>query len=111
MSPGKIAAQCSHASLGAYRHSMRDPESAKLVGAWIRRGQAKIVLKCKGKTQMDELKEVLEAAGHVTHVVEDAGRTEVEPGTETVLAAGPSFVDEIDKITGRSGSHALSLFR
>lgn len=90
---------------------MRSPRTARHVEAWIRRGQAKIVLKVKNKKKMDAVKKELDEAGHPTYVVEDAGRTEVEPGSETVMAVGPAFVDELDKITGRDGSHKLSLFR
>lgn len=35
-----------------------------------------------------------------THVVRDAGRTEVEPSTLTVAALGPTAVSQIDSVTG-----------
>ena len=34
-------------------------------------------------------------------IVQDAGRTQVEPGSETVLAVGPGPVSDVDKITGK----------
>ena len=34
-------------------------------------------------------------------MVQDAGRTEVEPGTKTVLAIGPDLNSKIDEITGK----------
>jgi len=44
MEKGKIAAQCGHAVLGAYKESThRFPDK---VGAWEEIGQAKIALKC-----------------------------------------------------------------
>ena len=44
MSAGKAAAQCSHATLGAYRRGMR--RCPRAVRAWLRIGQMKITLKC-----------------------------------------------------------------
>lgn len=38
--------------------------------------------------------------GLPTHVVRDAGRTEVEPGSITVLAVGPAPAEAIDAVTG-----------
>ena len=38
--------------------------------------------------------------GLPTHVVRDAGRTEVAPGSLTVLAVGPGPVALIDSVTG-----------
>ena len=33
-------------------------------------------------------------------VVRDQGRTQVQAGTETVLAIGPEFISNVDKVTG-----------
>ena len=38
--------------------------------------------------------------GLPTHVVRDAGRTEIEPGSVTVLAVGPAPAQAIDVVTG-----------
>jgi hypothetical protein len=40
---------------------------------------------------------------------QDAGRTEVEPGTRTVLGIGPAPKADIDKITGPKGKYPLRL--
>ena len=48
---------------------------------------------------------VAASMGLPTCLVADAGRTEVAPGTETVLGVGPGEVSVVDQITG-----ALSLF-
>lgn len=34
-----------------------------------------------------------------TYLVEDAGHTQIEAGSKTVLAIGPAFSDEIDPLT------------
>ena len=43
------------------------------------------------------------AAGLKTYLVADAGHTQLEPGTVTVLGIGPGPVHVIDKITGKNG--------
>ena len=39
----------------------------------------------------------------------DAGRTQVAPGSRTVLAIGPAPAAEIDVVTGREGKFPLKL--
>jgi peptidyl-tRNA hydrolase len=98
MSPGKVAAQCSHATLGAYRQSAEaDPIS---LNTWQVSGEAVIVLGVDSEEQMRELVEKGKDAGLQTHVVRDAGRTEVAPSTATVAAIGPALTSKIDAVTG-----------
>jgi peptidyl-tRNA hydrolase, PTH2 family len=99
MSKGKIAAQCGHAVLGAYKIAKRiTPEYVK---AWEWRAQAKITLKVDSEAQMDEIAAAARAAGLPSIIIEDAGRTEVAPGTRTVLGIGPAPRSEIDVVTGK----------
>lgn len=99
MSKGKIAAQCGHAVLGAYKIAKRiTPEYVK---AWEWRAQAKITLKVDSEAQMDEIAAAARAAGLPSIVIEDAGRTEVAPGTRTVLGIGPAPRSEMDVVTGK----------
>lgn len=49
---------------------------------------------------MHELMGKAEAQGLITYLVADAGHTQVEAGTETVLAIGPAHEDAINAITG-----------
>ena len=72
MSRGKLAAQAVHAALGLATLVELDPMAAVVV---------------LGATNND-FKEAKEK--HTCWVVRDAGRTEVEPGTETCLA----FIEE-----------------
>ena len=103
MSPGKIAAQCSHATLGAYRQtSESDPI---LLNTWELAGEAVIVLGVDSEDQMRSFVEKGQSAGLKTHIVHDAGRTEVAPSTATVAAIGPALASKIDAVTGH-----LSLF-
>ena len=109
MSKGKIAAQVGHAVLGAYRVSLRLPLPGEWVRAWLFRAQAKIALKVDTEVEMDAIISAARAAGLPTCTIEDAGRTEVEPGTRTVTAIGPAPKALIDAITGPKGSHACRL--
>ena len=98
MGSGKIAAQCGHATLGAYKAAMkRAPDTVK---SWSRSGQAKIALKCPSLEEMHALAEKAERAGLITYIVADAGRTQIESGTETVCAIGPAAKLDLDEITG-----------
>ena len=81
MSKGKIAAQVGHAVLGAYKICKRvSPENIK---AWEYRAQAKITLKIQDEKQLYDVANAARQHGLAVCVIEDAGRTEVEPGTKT----------------------------
>lgn len=97
MTKGKIAAQCGHATLGAYKLASKHCTSA--LRNWEYMGQAKIAVKVDTEDEMYELMSKAKAAGLVTYLVEDAGRTQIAAGSKTVLAIGPAPVAELDKIT------------
>src|SRR5438046_920910 len=103
---GKIAAQCGHATLACYktllRAAQKDPESteAKLLRQWERLGQAKIAVQVKGEQEMIELMRKARSLGVTAGVIQDAGRTQIEAGSRTVLGVGPAPKSEVDKITG-----------
>ena len=98
MGAGKLAAQAGHAAVGAAM-ATRD-RSPMLMGRWECDGQKKVTLGVKNLRVMNELLGEAKTARLTTFVVEDAGRTEVEPGTVTVAAIGPAAASDIDKITG-----------
>ena len=98
MSVGKTAAQCCHAAVGVVDKLRRN--RGALLAAWEACGQTKICLKCEGIEQLTALAQAATAAGLPCQVVQDAGRTEVEPGTHTCLAIGPGTKEAIDAITG-----------
>ena len=97
MSPGKAAAQSGHATLGAYRRGMRLCPNA--VRDWLRIGQMKITVKCPSVQELLELQEQCAAAGLNTYLIRDAGHTEIEPGSRTVLAVGPAPASAMDPLT------------
>jgi peptidyl-tRNA hydrolase, PTH2 family len=95
MSCGKRCAQAAHASIGAYNGA--DKTLAK---AWMSEGQKKVVLKANDERTLFELKVIAERAGISTSLIQDAGMTEIPPGTITALGIGPAKSEDLDKITG-----------
>ncbi|KAK7746969.1 hypothetical protein SLS53_002157 [Cytospora paraplurivora] len=108
MTKGKIAAQCGHATLACYKSlakaaSRGGPASpeARLLQRWERHGQAKVAVQTRGG--QDELELLLgkaQSLGVTAEVIVDAGRTQIDPGSMTVLGVGPAPKSAVDKITG-----------
>nr|ADD37956.1 Peptidyl-tRNA hydrolase 2, mitochondrial [Lepeophtheirus salmonis] len=101
MSKGKVAAQCSHATLDAYKRGKKGGARAKqVIRLWETYGQKKVTLKGDSEEQLLELQKMATFKGVTNAIIKDAGRTEVEPGTLTVLAVGPDLESKVDEITG-----------
>ncbi len=88
MGKGKIAAQCCHATLGAYKLALRHCQT--VLQEWEEDGQAKVAVRVDTEEEMSVLQAQALAAGLVTYFVEDAGRTQIAAGSRTVLAIGPA---------------------
>lgn len=98
MGKGKIAAQCSHAAVGAYEKALRrDPESLKI---WQMTGQAKVAVKTDSVEEIKQLADNAKKLGLVTSLIRDAGRTQIAANSITVLGIGPAPKSVIDKVTG-----------
>eukprot|EP01041_Mallomonas_annulata_P011568 gene11568-24188_t len=93
MDKGKIAAQCGHATLGAYKIGKKYCNTATAI--WERLGQAKVAVKVDNLDDMIELEEKASAKGLITYIVEDAGRTQIAAGSQTVLAIGPAPIKKL----------------
>ncbi|RCI12823.1 hypothetical protein L249_0390 [Ophiocordyceps polyrhachis-furcata BCC 54312] len=103
MTKGKMAAQCSHATLACYKKLARAPPTSPLgmiLTRWEKNGQAKIALQAKSEEEVRDLRRKALAAGLVADIVQDAGRTQIEAGSLTVLGIGPAPKSAIDQITG-----------
>ncbi|KAJ1561488.1 hypothetical protein HK096_004544 [Nowakowskiella sp. JEL0078] len=103
MTKGKIAAQCGHATLASYRVLARQGKGSRgeaILRAWERNGEAKIALKCDSEEEMLQLQKHATSKGIVARSILDAGKTQIEAGTRTVLAVGPDVVDRVSEITG-----------
>lgn len=95
MGKGKIAAQCCHGSLGAYKKT--NPEKIR---KWENEAYAKVVCKVSSLEELLELKKQAIINKVSYYLVVDAGRTQIPTSTTTVLALGPDEDEIIDKITG-----------
>ncbi|CAJ1370258.1 unnamed protein product [Effrenium voratum] len=95
MSVGKVAAQVGHAVHHAVTHSRwRDLKE------WEGSGSKKITLKVDSEEQLCKLEEDAKSEGLLAESIQDAGHTEVAPGTTTVLAIGPAKERQLEPITG-----------
>lgn len=95
MGVGKIAAQCSHASVTAYQKSSR-----MMLLKWALGGHKKIVVGCPNEQALYEIRDKAKQNRLLTNIVRDAGYTQVEQDTTTVLAIGPAKEELIDQVTG-----------
>ena len=98
LTPGKAAVQAAHAAVLASAVAARiRPAWSE---AWGRTGQKKIALLVPTLAELEEIRRRAVARGIPSAFVEDAGFTEVAPGTKTCLGLGPAPASEIDPITG-----------
>lgn len=98
MGKGKVAAQCSHAAVAAYKQvQRRNPE---LLKQWEYCGQPKVVVKAPDEDTLINLLGQAREVGLTVSLIQDAGRTQIAPGSRTVLGVGPGPADLIDRVTG-----------
>ncbi|KAH8769924.1 peptidyl-tRNA hydrolase PTH2-domain-containing protein [Diaporthe sp. PMI_573] len=107
MTKGKIAAQCGHATLACFKSISKaaraaGPSSpaARLLQRWEHHGQAKVALQTKSADEMHELMAKARSLGITAEVIADAGRTQIDPGSLTVLGVGPAPKSAVDQVTG-----------
>merc|ERR1719158_2111481 len=95
MDKGKIAAQCCHACLGAYKKAAK--HHPEYVDAWYNFGQTKVCVKVPNDEELLALTQEVERAGIPHYLVVDAGRTQIPRGSRTVLGIGPAPNHLIDQ--------------
>lgn len=120
MRMGKVAAQAAHASIAFLTNKFRDriedyfdPMNDPLFyvvprfrvspaeRAWIEGRFTKICVRVDSEEELLRIYEEAEAAGLTAYLITDAGLTEFKGiPTNTCVAIGPNFSDEIDPITG-----------
>jgi PTH2 family peptidyl-tRNA hydrolase len=94
LSKGKAAVQAAHASILSYERSpLHDRQN------WKKQGQKKVALKVSSLSALYEVRDDAEKLELPCAIVEDAGLTEIPPGTVTALGIGPARADDIDKVT------------
>lgn len=99
MSQGKLAAQVAHAAVSATERARK--EKSEWHREWLNEGQKKVVLAAKNEKELKKLYAEALKNGLPCELIEDAGLTELPPGTLTALGIGPAPVEKIDLVTGR----------
>jgi PTH2 family peptidyl-tRNA hydrolase len=98
MGKGKLAVQVAHAAVSSAERTKRSHSS--WYSSWWSENQAKICVKVAGESELRELKGKLDRNGIPNALIEDAGLTQLEPGTTTCLGIGPAPSQIIDRFTG-----------
>jgi len=88
MGRGKVAAQCSHATLACFQKSLE--KIPHIVDTWFAGGQAKVVCRCDSADDLEYLRREAKDRGLTTCLIRDADRTRIEAGCRTVLGIGPA---------------------
>lgn len=116
MRKGKIAAQCSHASMKVLLDRMAvkpwpDANAVERVlvvpansafEAWLSGSFTKITVSVDSDVALQEIYAQAVAAALPCSLITDEGRTEFNGvPTRTAVAIGPAWADEIDPITGK----------
>jgi PTH2 family peptidyl-tRNA hydrolase len=96
MGKGKIASQSAHASIAAFLKSDKETREE-----WIDEGMKKVVLKVSSEKQLNDFVKLAKKERIPSALINDAGLTQIEPGTVTALGIGPADNNKIDKITGK----------
>jgi PTH2 family peptidyl-tRNA hydrolase len=99
MSPGKMAAQVAHASHSAAEAAKKTDK--QWYDDWWSEGQKKVVVKAAGEDEILQLFHDARANSLPCYLINDAGLTELAPGTTTSLGVGPGPNEIIDKVTGQ----------
>ncbi|MEM3012869.1 MAG: peptidyl-tRNA hydrolase Pth2 [Candidatus Hadarchaeales archaeon] len=99
MSRGKLAAQVAHGAVLGVEECRRKRE--EWFREWMEEGQKKVVVSAPGEGELRELLREARELGLPAGLVEDAGLTELPPGTVTVLAVGPAPSELVDRVTGK----------
>ena len=95
MSKGKMVAQCGHAVEDLIRKC-----PVAIYHQYKLHDHPKITLKINDLVEMEFIMETCRQTNIPYHQVVDAGRTQLEPDTPTVLGIGPVEKDKMNKIVG-----------
>lgn len=98
LSRGKLAVQVGHASVSAAFEARA--KHARWFKAWMAEGQRKVVVRALDLDHLRELEARAKSLKLPTAWIEDAGLTELPPGTATCVGIGPGPDHLLDKVTG-----------
>lgn len=103
MGAGKLAVQVAHASVSCVLQIF-DSENKlwkEWLREWVKEGQKKIVVKVFSQEELGNLFNEAKKLGLPSSFINDAGLTQLEPGTATAVGIGPAPEELIDRITGK----------
>lgn len=98
MGKGKMAAQCCHAAVHAAEFVARN--NPEMYNKWKMTGQPKVVVKTDSEQVLLDLCKKARSLGLNASLIQDAGRTQIAPGSKTVLGVGPGPEKLINEVTG-----------
>jgi len=98
MKKGKMISQGSHGTLKLYKQLLKNDNP--LLDEWEINGTKKIAVKVENQRKLHDIRLKAEQMDVPYAIIQDAGRTQVEAGSETVIVVfGES--KKIDQITGK----------
>ncbi len=98
MGKGKLAVQVAHAAVSSAENTRK--QRKEWFDAWFGANQAKICVKVNDEKELRLLKGRLDEMGIPNSLIQDAGLTQLEPGTTTCLGIGPLPSETADRYTG-----------
>jgi len=109
MTPGKLSAQVSHASLGALFQSRTndtdfiyiDLEKDSAIEKWLNERFTKVVVYVKSEQALINVYEKAKAKGLNCVLIKDSGFTEFDEPTLTCVGIGPHFPSDFDGVTNK----------
>ena len=98
MGKGKLAVQVAHAAVSSCEQARK--YKREWYDSWMAENQAKICVKVENEKELRMLKGRIDEQGIPNALIQDAGLTQLEPGTTTCLGIGPLPSRIADKYTG-----------
>jgi PTH2 family peptidyl-tRNA hydrolase len=98
MSVGKMIAQACHAAVACNEQAKKT--HSKQWARWRDEGAKKVAVEAESLEELRELARKAEQLDIVQVLIQDAGHTEVAPGTTTCLGVGPDQAQRVDRVTG-----------
>jgi PTH2 family peptidyl-tRNA hydrolase len=98
MSVGKMIAQACHAAVACNEQAKKT--HSKQWARWRDEGAKKVAVEAESLEELRELARKAEQLDIVQVLIQDAGHTEVAPGTTTCLGVGPDQAQKVDRVTG-----------
>lgn len=103
MGVGKVAAQVGHAAVALYQAMQEKNTWREMAWKWDHAGAKKIVLQGTNMAHLLELQALAMSLNLPAKLIKDAGHTQVEPGSSTVLA----IMGEEEMVNNVTGSLKL----